>query len=208
MRFLEGAEGFDEQENRGAVVEGLHVHAVTEFHQRRVAGDEIADGDEFFDVLFRHAGIDEVVLDLGDLVFLVRRHDVDGLGAHDAEDILAAVDDDALGGEGFGVESADGIEADEALVVDVGDDEADLVHVGGGHGFFRGRAAFFQGDDVAHVVGADFIGEAFEFGEHEFADLFFVSRSAGGFTNAGEELDIDGHDGAKLPVAGAADERK
>jgi hypothetical protein len=94
------------------------------------------------------------------LVFLVRRHDVDRLRAHHAHDVLAAVDDHALGGERLRIESADRVEADEALVIDVGDDEADLVHVGGGHDFFGGRAAFFQGDHVADVVGADVVGEA------------------------------------------------
>lgn len=196
--FFEGAEGFDEHENRGAVIEGFHVDAIAEFHEWRVAGDEIADCDELNDVFFRHAGIDEIVLNLRDFIFFFGGHDVDGLGAHHAEDILATVDVDALGGEGFWIEPADGVEADEALVVDVGDDEADFIHVGGGHGFLFGGAAFFQGDDVAHVVGADFIGEALEFGDDEFADFFFVAGSAGSFTNAGKELDVDRHGGEKI----------
>lgn len=205
--FFQPAECLDEDKHGGAVVEGLHVHAFPDLHERRVAGHEISNGDVLDHFFFFEAGIDEVVGDFSGLVFLLRAHDVDGLGAHDAHDVLATVDDDALGSESFGIESADGIEADEAFVVDVGDDEADFVHVGGCHRFLGGGLAFFEGDDVAHVVDADVVGEAFELCEDEFSDFFFGSWGTWGFTNAGEQRDIDRHVESEITGFRAADEQ-
>ena len=183
--FFQLAESFDEDKDRGPVVERFGVDAVAELEKCGVAGDEITNGDDFNDLLLGHAGIDEIIGDFDGLIFLFRSHEMDGFRAHDADNVAAAMDDDAMGGEGFRVEATDGIEANEALVVDVGDDEADFVDVGGGHGFFGGGLAFFQGDDVAHVVDADFVGETFELGEDELADFFFRAGSTGCFTNAG-----------------------
>ena len=95
------------------------------------------------------------------------------------------MNDHPLRGEGLRVESTHGIEAHEALVIDVGHNESNLIHVGGGHGFFGGRAAFFECDQVAHVVAADVVGQAAELGQHELADHFLGPRRTGGFTDAG-----------------------
>ncbi len=171
-----------------------------------MSGDEISDGDDLVNFLLGHAGIDEEIRDFDVFVLFVCGHDVNWLGAHDTDDVLAAMDDDSLRSQCFRVESADGIEADEALVVHVGDDETDLVHVGGGHGFLGGRSPFFQGDDISHVVHADLVGEALELGEHEIADFLFKSGRAGRFTNAGKERDVDGHGAREISDEDAADE--
>lgn len=199
--LFEIAEGFDEKENAGTVVERLDVYAVAHADERGKARDEVANGDGFREFLFGESGVDEVIFDLDYLVALFGRHDVDRLATHDAGDVFFAMDEDSLGGEGFRIESADGEEADKAFVINVGDDKPDLVHVRGGHGFFGRGLAFDEGDDVAHVVGSDLVGEVFDFGEDEFADFSFVTRSAGGFANTGEEIDIKFHAGEETGEA-------
>ena len=67
--------------------------------------------------------------------------------------------------------------------------------MGRGHGLFLGRASFFEGDDIADVVGTDFIDQAVEFLKDEFTDFFFRPGRPGGFADAAEEGDVDGHGG-------------
>ena len=69
-------------------------------------------------------------LHLGDLLALVVLEQVDRLLADDAGDRAVARGElDALADEDLRVPAADAGEAQEALVVDVGDDQADLVDV-------------------------------------------------------------------------------
>jgi hypothetical protein len=59
---------------------------------------------------------------------------VDRALAGDALDrAVGGLDDDAAAGDDAAVVAADGVEIDEAVLVDVGDDEAELVHVAGEH---------------------------------------------------------------------------
>ena len=185
-------EGFDEDEYGDAVVDGFGVDAVAHFDEGTFAGDDISDGYEAFDLGGFHAKVDEVVFDFGCFVAVGWFHDVDGFAAHDSDDVFFAVDYDSLCGEGFGVESAEGMEAGESVVVDVGDDECDFVHVGGDHDFFAGFA-FFEGDDVAEVVYFDVIDEAFDFFEDELTDGLFVSGSAGSFADIFEKGYVECH---------------
>ena len=84
----------------------------------------------------------------------------------------------------------------------------DLVHVGRGHGLFGGRFALLESGHAAHLVNRDLVGQAFQFGEHEFADFFLVSRRAGGLANAGKQLDIYGHDGPTIGIGRPLTSRK
>lgn len=186
LGFFQFAQGLDEEKDGGAVVERLNVDAIAELDEGAVAGDAIADGDDFIEVFFGEAGVDEVVFDLSDAVAFVGLHDVDGLAAHDAHDVLFPVDDDALRGESFGIEATEGVEAHEALVIDVSDDEADLVHVRGGHDFFLGGFSFFEGDDIAHVIDGNFIGEVLDFCEDQFANFLFEAGGTGSLAAACE----------------------
>ena len=96
LGFFQRAQRLDEHENRRAVVEGFYVDTVSELNQRRVAGDEIADSDDFDDLLHREAGVDEVIGNFHHFIPLLRTHQMDGFGAHHPHEILAAVDDDPL----------------------------------------------------------------------------------------------------------------
>ena len=64
--------------------------------------------------------------------------------------------------------------------------------------FFFDERPFFKGDHVADVIGADIVGEAFEFLDDHPSDHFFIARRAGGFTDAGKERDVDRHGADKL----------
>src|SRR5699024_10576751 len=84
-----------------------------------------------------------------------------GLWSDDAVNLLPAVfravDGHAFAGKGAGVEPAHRQEADETFVVDVADHGTDLVYVGGEHELpdrLIAVAGAFDGDDVAHPVGA------------------------------------------------------
>src|SRR5690606_8035626 len=138
---FESLQYFDQDVDGYAVVERLAVDAGPHGDEIALAGDRVADIDRLFDLFDGSSRVDEVVFDLGWFVFLVRAHQVDGLAAHDAHDLFAAVDDDALGGERLRIEAPERVEAHEAFVVDMGDDKADLIHVRGHHDALVARAA-------------------------------------------------------------------
>ena len=123
---------------------------------------------------------------------------MDGLDAHDADEVLFPVYDHALGGQRLGVKSAQGQEFDEPFGVDVADHEADFVHVGGGHhGFFR-ILAFHNGDHAAHVVHAYGVYEGRHFLNDEVADFVFKPRSARSCANLTKQFQI--HNAANVMV--------
>src|SRR5690606_15907060 len=80
------------------------------------------------------ADVDPHVLDLDDLLAGVLLEQVDGLLPHHAGDAArGGADPYPLPLEDLWVPAADGGEAQEPVVVDVGDLQADLVHVAGQH---------------------------------------------------------------------------
>ena len=83
---------------------------------------------------------------------------MDGLAADDAAHRPAGrVEDDALAGQQLDVDAADGLHEDEAVVVDVLDDEADFVAVAVEHEAHR-RAGVHHGVEVAVDVEPHFVG--------------------------------------------------
>ena len=106
------------------------------------------------------ADVDVQLLELGRLLALLGLEQVDRLLAHHAEDHpVAGVQRDALADEVHRVPAADAAEPQEALVVDVRDDQADLVDVAD-HGQTRAVArAGDAGDRRAEQVAAHVLGE-------------------------------------------------
>ena len=90
--------------------------------------------------------------------------------------------DDPLGEQIAGVESAHRGEPDEAIRVDVGDHQADFVHVRGEHDFERvlvpGGGAF-QPDDIPGAVSPDFVAYAFQLGHDEPLNVILEAGHAG-----------------------------
>ena len=99
----------------------------------RLAGDhrDVADAHELARlVAVLGADVDVQVAQLGDLLALLLAQQVDRLAARDARhDAVARRDLHALADEDLRVPAADAHEAQEAVVVDVRDDQADLVDV-------------------------------------------------------------------------------
>jgi hypothetical protein len=102
------------------------------------------------------------LLDASDLLALVVLEQVDRLLAHDAGDLPAArLEQHALADEDLRVPAADAAEAQEAVVVDVRDDETDLVDVAddrqrraaGGSRHPRPHRAHHVGDDLGERGG-------------------------------------------------------
>ena len=88
----------------------------------------------------------------GRLGALVLGHLVGWLAAdHAVHGALGGLDDEVAAGEELRVHAADLVERDEALLVDVGDDEADLVRVGGDDDVRR-TLALDRAPDVAQRV--------------------------------------------------------
>ena len=101
--------------------------------RERLGGEHrrVADADERLGLLpAGGADVDVHVLDLGGLLAVVLLEQVDRLLADHAADLaLVAADDDPLADQVLRVPAADRPEPEEALVVDVADEEADLVDV-------------------------------------------------------------------------------
>jgi hypothetical protein len=91
-----------------------------------------------------------------DLLAVLVLEQVDRLAPDDARDVpVAGGDGQALADEDLRIPAADAHEAQEAVVVDVGDDQPDLVDVADhGQGRAAGRAGHAR-PDRAHDVGRD-----------------------------------------------------
>ncbi|CAA9477717.1 MAG: hypothetical protein AVDCRST_MAG13-960 [uncultured Solirubrobacteraceae bacterium] len=113
-------------------------------------------------VAVRGADVDVELLELRDALAVVVLEQVDRLAPDDARDLAAArAHHDALAHEDLRIPAADGGEPQEARVLDVGDDEADLVDVAddgharpaGGAGHARVRGAHGVGVHVGEGRG-------------------------------------------------------
>ena len=123
-------------------------------------------------------------------------HGLDG-GVHHTQ-VIARVgaDGDASREEGARIEAARAVETEEAVVVDVADVEADLVHVAREHdargfGPASARAAgITPAEQRAHGVGFDVIEEPLDLLLDEFADTLLSARNAGSLAEPLEEIDV------------------
>jgi len=106
------------------------------------------------------AHVDPQVAQFDFLVALVALHQVDRPPSDPAQDRpRRGVDVDALAGRDDGVVPADRSEIDEAVVVDIGHHETNLVDMAGEQ-HARRAAGIDRGDGVAMEVGARLIGHA------------------------------------------------
>ncbi len=189
-RALEVAQNVDDDGAADAVVEGLGEVGLAAGHddESAVGHDGVAHADAGGLGLgfVGGADVDVHVLFLDHLAALVGREQVGGLGPDDADDVApVGLDDDALGEEGLIPPAAELEELEEAVVVDVGDDEADLVHVAGEHdaGAFTGAMA----DEAAELV----LGQVAQRGHvvtQDGADLGFIAGYAVGLRQCLQKL--------------------
>ena len=101
-----------------------------------------------------------------------------GCSAPRSESPLRGRDDDTLRDHVRRVVAAQRLEPDEAVVVDVPDEEADLVHVRGDH-HSHVVAPAFRADDAAQGVGADLVRQILELLAGDLALSVLPPRYAG-----------------------------
>ena len=133
------------------------------------------------------ADVDPELLHLGDLLAILLFHQVDRLLSHDSRHLaLPPEQTDSLPDEHLVVPPADGIEAEEAVLVDVGDHHSDLVDVTGEHD--AGSALRIDGrEGVARGIGQHLVGETFRFGTPGFRGRRLEGGRAGGVEQGLEE---------------------
>ncbi len=174
LRGLGPLQRADDHPHGDAVVHGLAGGDVAPLHEGLVEGHRGADFDLLGHFLRRQAEVHEQVVEGGQLLLLLVVHDVDRLGADQADQLLRlAHDHHALGDEGLRVEAAGGIQAEEAVVVDEADQEADLVHVTGQHDLLLAlfERPALDGDEVPHRVHLDLVHDGLEFTAADVPDL-------------------------------------
>ena len=140
----------------------LDQHGTADAVIQGTAGDAAAQ--EAGNTAIQGAEVTDLDLSLGLLLVLGTDVDVALIGAQlggsgidlGHQDALeAACEGDLRERGGDPVDTADGVDADEAAVLDVGYQEADLVHVGAEHDLLLlglGGGAVLDGDEVAHGV--------------------------------------------------------
>ena len=132
----EDPQSLEDHEGPNPVIDApAYQSAVRELEYARGQHPRIADPDPGRRLGFGHRpDIDPEVFHLRGLVPLFSLHDVDGLLPHDAGDLsLPAKQDDPLSYEHLVIPSTDRVEAEKALVIDVGDHHPDLIYVPGEH---------------------------------------------------------------------------
>jgi hypothetical protein len=135
---LEVAQHLDDQGAADAVIERLGQvgPGVGQHGEAAIGHDGVAVADAGGHDLgpAGRAEVDVHVLLFDHLVALVGRQQVGRLGADDAQYVpLVGLDQHALAEQHLVPPAAEGQELDEAVVGNVGGDEADLVHVAGEH---------------------------------------------------------------------------
>src|SRR3954471_14716996 len=93
----------------------------------------------------------------------------------------------SLADELLRIPAANRVGVDEAVLVDVRNDEANLVSVAGAHDSQR-RFCIANGDHVAVQVGADLVGKIGSVLPDDFLDRLLVAARAGRFQNVLEKL--------------------
>ena len=163
---------------------------VAERVEAQLERDRIADRHEF--PRFVRAGRSDVnpqVFDLGHRFPLLLRQEVNGLAGDDADDgPLGRPDMQRLPDEHLHVPAADGRHADETLVIDVLDHQADLVAVPGQHDP-RTAVRVDGGDHVAVPVGVDGGGERLDEIADDVLNGPLVAGGAGRMQQGFEELE-------------------
>jgi hypothetical protein len=177
----EGAEGLEHDEDADAIVHRLAQVVAADLLQRAVHRHVVADAHGLLDLLGRHAEVHVELLGLGSLlvpVLLEVRRLARGLQGAAQRRAARGRDDDALGDHVRWVVPAQGLEPDEALIVDVPDQEADLVHVRGDH-----NAPIIppplRADDAAQRVGADLVRQRTQLLAGDLALPVLPTRHAG-----------------------------
>ena len=111
-------------------------HTVPDLFELAVERDDVAELDLSAHPLDRQAEVNEQLLHLGRFDLVPIEH-MDRLGSRlqrPAQDGSGEpVDEHPLRNQGAGVEAADRLQAEEPVVVDMGDEKPDLVHVSGEH---------------------------------------------------------------------------
>ncbi len=130
-----------------------------------------ADADPLLRVRFVHgADVDEQLLQLNVFraLYLLDAHRSDG----------PVLEHDLLSQRSQGTDAADGREAQKPVIVDVGDHEANLVHMGRDHDSAGTVAALApaQRDDVAHRVHPQLIGQRFDQLDDVVPHFVFAAR--------------------------------
>ena len=179
------ARGLERDEGAEAVVHRARDDAVV-VQLERLAGDhgDVADAHELARlVAVLGADVDVQVAQLGDLLALLLAQQVDRLAPDDAGQRAVARDElTALADEDLRIPAADADEAQEAVVVDVRDDQADLVDVADDR---EQRRAFGRARDArdggAHDVDRHVVGEgAAGLGEDGRRSGLVAGRAGGG----------------------------
>jgi len=122
---FQAAQGFDQDGTADAVVHGFGDQAATQVEERTLERGHLADFDRT-GLAVRRADINKELLES-----IGFGHIGDALAADDAGG--AARETDAHTQQRVRMDTAEGCEADKAILVNVGVDQADLVHVCGEH---------------------------------------------------------------------------
>ncbi len=156
--FAEGADRLDPEPAGDAVVERLGDELVADLLERGIEGHHVADLDPLARGL-AEAEVDIEGVEFGHLLAFLGGRDVDRLAAgveHALEVAAVGRDEHAAGEEGAGVEAAHRLEVEPALLGDVADEEADLVHMAEEHDL-RAAGAVTPAEQRAHRVHPDLV---------------------------------------------------
>ncbi len=174
------AHGLDEDRAADAVVHSFGHDPLAHVGEGAHETHDLAQSIRGFGL----AGRADIDVELGEIGVLAELGSL--FGSNDANGAVGELHPPA--GQRHGIDAANPLRAQEPLFVDVADDEADLVHVRGQHHLLALTGPLFQGDQVAHRVDADLVGQRFHFRADDLADLFLAARRAIGLGQFFDQL--------------------
>lgn len=182
---------FRRDERADAIVAGAgDVDVIVELLEADRVGDQVTHRDALFGGLaVLRADVDEHLVPVGHLAFLRAVLHVDRERANHAEHrSVAAMNVYALTASQRGVGTADGLEIEKAVVVNVLDLKADFVRMAHDHDF-RMSAGIHNREGIAVSIGFHAIGELFHVVDPDALTGGFRTGRAGGFEQLREKFE-------------------
>src|SRR5690606_10960966 len=124
---------FDEDIYRKAVIERLAIYTIAHLNKIAFTCNGIPHTDNFFQLIYRISCIDKIVANLRHPVAFFRSHEVNGFATHDTDYIFTSMNNHPLCCQCFRIKSAKRMKSNKAIVIDMSDHKADLIHMGGHH---------------------------------------------------------------------------
>jgi len=119
-----------------------------------------------------------------------RFHQVNRFRPHYANNIFFTMNNNSLSRQRFRVKSTQCVKTNKTIIINMGNEKTNFVHVCRYHCFF-GCFPFFYSDNIAHCIYFYTIDKRTNLFNYKFSNFLLKTRSSGNFTNLFQQFYIN-----------------